>query len=298
MGCACSRLQSVAVCCSVLQCVAVCCKREYRRRILSPLLPQIHYFRGPPPEGIWRCTRVAVCCRVLQYDALCCSREYWDDLWRILSNSDGFSSYKAIYQSVDGAWISNRLLYERCVVVCCSVLQCVAVCCRVSLWATQSNYRPQQRPSVVPLATQHTATHCNTLQHTVTHYNTLQHTSKQVHFLWVKTDCSFGSKRIHSFALNLCIYHEHVMWWRETKPSHNFPHTTTHRRNTVQITANHCKSRQISANHCNSLQLTATHCKLLQLTATHCNSSLRAAFQFYQNLPQLLALSLNISQSL
>ena len=64
-------------------------------------------------------------------------------------------------------------------------------------------------------ATQHTATHCNTLQHTATHCNTLQHTA---------THCN---------ALQ---------------------HTATHC-NTLQHTAPHCNTLHHTATHCNTHSL-------------------------------------------
>jgi len=90
IGCACSSLQSVAVCCSVLQCVAVCCS------VLQEGVSATHtssfsstgpFFPRSPPRGLLKMQArgsmlqgVAVCCSILQYDALCCNREHWDDL--------------------------------------------------------------------------------------------------------------------------------------------------------------------------------------------------------------------------
>jgi len=84
-------------------------------------------------------------------------------------------------------------------------------------------------------ASQHTATHCNTLQHTATHYNILQHTAPQ-HCNTLQHTATYCPVRLA--ALILQVY--------------TLQHTVT---------------------HCNTLQHTATHCNFLQHNAKHhCNT--------------------------
>ena len=115
---------------------------------------------------------VAVCCsvlRVLQCAAVCCSV--------LLCVAE---SCTVLAVCCDVLAVCCSVL--QCVAVYCSVLQCVAVCCSVLQSVAQFGHRhgPHTMPDSVFLcawwvATQHTATHCNTLQHTATHCNTLQH---------------------------------------------------------------------------------------------------------------------------
>ena len=142
--------------------------------------------------------------------------------------------------------------------VCCSPLRHTPVfkgrCCRVIIMII-----------MMPLASNDTATHCDTLQHTATHCNIWQHTA---------TYCN-----THHYGRS------------DRTPWQTLQHTDTATHcNTLQHIATHCNT---SHAHCNTWQHMATQCNAVQHTATHhtytaayrhCNTSSCVAV-LYDTLP-------------
>jgi len=135
--------------CSLLQsCVALCFSH------VSPCFSVLCMCVHLTSCSVLQC--VAVCCSVLQCVAVCCG-----------------ALHCIVLQCVAVRCSVLQCVAVRCIALCCSVWQCVAVCC-ICVHNLQLNARRCN-------ASQHTATHCNTLctqmQHTATQCNTLQRTA-------------------------------------------------------------------------------------------------------------------------
>ena len=126
-------------------------------------------------------------------------------------------------------------------------------------------------------ATQHTATHCNTLQYTATHCNTLQHTATHVRRDWrnrsslarivhTATHCNTlqhnGTHRntLHHTcdAMDAIVSPSRTQWTHYQKLQHSAPYCNTPTTRWTQ--SHHSRTHSIhTATYCNMLQHTATH---------------------------------------
>ena len=148
-------MQFVAVMyCSVLQCAAVCCSVVHTSTFNEALIS------AKTERPIALLTATLRCSLLQSCVALCFS--HVSPCFSVLCMCVHLTSCSVL-----------QCVAVRCIALCCIVLQCVAVCC-ICVHNLQLNARRCN-------ASQHTATHCNTLctqmQHTATQCNTLQRTA-------------------------------------------------------------------------------------------------------------------------
>jgi len=162
----CSVLQWVAVCCSVLlQCIGLPKKRVNWHNMGIIFVPQVQTHRNTlqhtatpcntpihVPQGLWGISQVSHCntlqhiathrytlqhpathCNTLQHTGLRTSRSMRDgsSLTKVRHGATSISSTVETWKKWRIFVTNCRATVNRCVAVCCSVLQCVAACCSV-----------------------------------------------------------------------------------------------------------------------------------------------------------------------